>query len=249
MPRPDRRKLRQQLADQRGASREKRLVGFDFDCTLTTRHFFKCFAWCYAQSNPDGHAHGEAFYQWCDDHGIDAEEHRVLQREADGMSSAVDHFCRVAGEDVFAKLVREFFLGGEERIKVVAKWLEAMAALGVEFAIVTAGVSTAVLRALNAVPEWQKFFPSSRIWDTSQSRHSVKSTMATKAMICRDVCSDSINTILVDDSLGHDPPPEWALKGAQVEVMGLEYEGSGVDKAYLEDIQKRLGLAEVKTKK
>lgn len=249
----DRRKLRSQLWSQRlppeaqllappGKRQPVGFIGFDFDCTLTVRHFFKCFCHGYAQGNRFGHAHCEAFYEWCSRHGVEAEKHSLAsQRDSDAMNAAVDAFCRnTGGEDVFHRLFREVFLGGEERIQAVARWLERASDEGIEFAIVTAGVATSVLRALCAVPEWLKYFPSDRIWDSSQSRHSVRSVMAAKALTLRDICPGPCKIFLIDDSFVNDKPPDWLLAGANVEVIGLEYEGPGVDEAFLVDIEKRV---------
>lgn len=157
------------------------------------------------------------------------------------MSAALEAFCRnTGGEDVFRKLFREVFLGGEERIQAVARWLERASDERIEFAIITAGVATTVLRALCAVPEWSKFFPSHRIWDSSQGRHNVRSVIASKALICRDMCRSSCKIFLVDDSFAHDKPPDWVLEGTNVEVLGLDYEGPGVDESFLNDIEKRI---------
>lgn len=234
----DRRKLRQQLTEKR--KRVVRTVGFDFDCTLTVKHFFKVFTWGYAQGNRRGHAHCEALWDWCEKNGVDIDDHTPVQPDVNPISAALDVFIRNESEDTFRKLFREVFLGGEERIKAITKWLQSMSEAGVEFCILTAGIASSVLQALTAVPEWLKFFPCSRIWDSSQSRHSVRSTMATKVLTLADIVPESVKTILIDDSLEHDTPPSWVLKGANVEVVGLEYEGSGVDLPFLEDIRKRL---------
>merc|ERR1712032_371909 len=100
------------------------------------------------------------------------------------MNSALEDFCRKAGDDLFRKLFREVFLGGEDRITLLADWLDRLQDTSVEFAIITAGTSTAVLRALAvAVPEWLRFFPSDRIWDTSQGRHASKYAATQKVLI------------------------------------------------------------------
>lgn len=241
----DRRQLRSQLSAQRQLRAPKApvgFIGFDFDCTLTVRHFYKCFCFCYANGQRGAHPHGEALYQWCSQHGIEAENHRVNPHMRDGemINMAVEEFCRNSGEDKFHQLFREVFLGGEERIQAIASWLQRASDEGIEFAIVTAGIATSVLRALVGVPEWLKFFPSSRIWDSSQSRHSVRSVMSAKALTLRDICPGPCKIFLIDDSFVNDKPPNWLLEASNVEVVGLEYEGSGVDMAFLEDIQKRV---------
>ena len=105
-----------------------------------------------------------------------------VDRGGDMMIAALEHFHAVNGDDLFRNMFRQVFLDGEEWINMIAAWLEKMRNKGVAFVIMTAGTSTAVLRALIAVPEWQAFFPSSRIWDTQLGRHSFSSTTACKVM-------------------------------------------------------------------
>mmetsp|Transcript_46153 Transcript_46153/g.83175 ORF Transcript_46153/g.83175 Transcript_46153/m.83175 type:complete len:239 (+) Transcript_46153:112-828(+) len=229
----DRRALRQALSQQRAAP-AARFVGFDFDCTLTVRHFFKVFAWCYAQRS-SAHPHCKAFYDWCRERDVEHEIQELLD-PSDPMSSALEDFCRHAGEKVFHEVFREVFLGGDERITMVASWLESMRQKGVEFGIVTAGTSTAVLRALSAAPEWQPFFPSVRIWDTQQGRHSIRSLAGHKVLMLRDICPTACRIVLVDDSIERDRPPQWVLDAAQVSLVDLPYEGPGVDQALLDKI-------------
>merc|ERR1719223_2025797 len=153
--------------------------------------------------------------------------------EEDPMIGALEDFCRRAGEEVFAEL----FLGGATRIAQVAAWLQRMQSQGVDFAVVTRGTSTAVLRALATVPEWMPFFPSCRIWDTSQNRHSIASGNAMKALMLRDMCPSASRVLLVDDSINQDPSPEWVLKAANVETFALPYEGPGVTEMHLKEIE------------
>merc|ERR1711879_112225 len=108
--------------------------------------------------------------------------------DEDPMVVALDAFCEQADETVFGELFREVFLGGDARIALVAKTLQKLQAAGVDFAIITRGTSTAVLRGLVAVPEWLPFFPSSCVWDNSQCRHQVSSSNAQKSLMLRDLC-------------------------------------------------------------
>lgn len=244
----DRRALRAALWREREAAVSKRLVGFDFDCTLTVRHFYKVFAWGYHQGHLEaiyGHgealAHGKAFVEWCRKHGIEPEiKEDDGRRSNDHMVEALACFCRCEGEATFKELFREIFLGGDTRVALVAAWLEKMRGAGVEFAIVTAGISTAVLRALTlGAPEWLPFFSASSIWDSSQARHSdaTLSVTAKKALMLRDISPSAKRILLVDDSLSRDRPPKWVLEGAGVETFELPYEGPGVDEESLKAIE------------
>lgn len=40
------------------------LLGFDFDCTLTSAHFYKAFAWEYAQGQ--GNRYTPKMVEWCE---------------------------------------------------------------------------------------------------------------------------------------------------------------------------------------
>ncbi len=207
------------------------LVGFDFDCTLTVRHFYKVFAWCYAKKNAKGHAHFEAFQRHCLDKGFNP---FMQSSRSDGdwiVMDAIEDFASVNGNDAFRVIFREIFCGGDSRINEIASNLEKLKLQGAEFAIITAGVSTSVLRALAEVPEWLPYFPSSKIYDTSQCRHlCCPSVSGQKAFILRDLVSyvDS-RLVLVDDALSKDPIPSWIEKVTGVESIALLYEGSGID--------------------
>jgi len=214
---------------------KKRLLGFDFDCTLTVRHFYKVFAWGYAQGNLSAHPHCRYFAEWCEEQKISTKMEGCV--EDDMVMDALENFCQGAGEASFRDVFREVFLGGSARIEMVAAWLAKMKRQGVEFAIVTAGVSASVVRALSVVPEWQPFFSSGRIWDTQQGRHRTTLIAGQKALILRDLSPDAHRILLVDDALGKDPVPEWIEKGASVDSFPLPYEGPGVDEESLKAIE------------
>lgn len=239
----DRRNLRKQLAQTR-ENLGKQFVGFDFDCTLTTRHFFKSFAWGYLGGNPRVHEHAEELNKWCKENGVefkycgDEDEKR-----RDPMNAAIESMCRSAGVEKFHKCVREVFMGGDDRIKQVETWLERMKQDNVEFAIVTAGTATSVLRALAAVPEWQPYFPSDVIWDTQQGRHSIRSTAGHKCLMLRDIRPKATQIVLVDDSLPKDTPDDWVLSCGHVDIFPLEYEASGLTLQKLAEIEEMLGLS------
>lgn len=213
-----------------------KLVGFDFDCTLTVRHYYKVFAWSYANNRSDVHPHSQAFFDWCSENGVKPGLLRSSNPN-DPMESALDDFAGKAGEDRFREAVREVFLGGSSRITMIADWLEKMNKEGVEFGIITAGTSTSVFRALTAAPEWQPYFPLNRVWDTSHSRFSIKSTTSMKTLMLRDFSPKASSIVLVDDSLGRDPPDSWVLKAAKVDAVQLPYESSGIDEAKLAEIE------------
>jgi len=219
-----------------------RLLGFDFDCTLTVRHFYKVFAWGYLSGNAASHPHYQEFVAWCKERGIDPAAVRgEADMDRDFMAKALDDFTRRNGEEAFSKLFRELFLGGEDRIRSLAQWLERLDAKGVQFAIITAGTSTAVLRGLNCAPELRRFIPSSRVWDCSQGRHSIRSVMGQKVLILRDLCPEASGIVLVDDSFPKDTPPSWAPAAAGVTLFeGLPYEGPGLSGDLLEQVEKEI---------
>lgn len=244
-----RQELRAQLESAREAFAEPGrrrtpsiVVGFDFDCTLTIRHFYKVLAWGYGQGNEDVHPHCEAFFEFCRARDVVPKQRGAPDHE-DPMVTAVEDFCRHAGEDVFREVFRSVFLGGESRIKLLANWLRRMHESCVDFAIVTAGVSSTVMRALTAVPEWLPYFPSNRVYDCSQGRHSLpfRQFAAQKVMILRDICPTAKRIILVDDALMRDLPEKWVLEATGVDIFtDLPYEGPGVDAKFLKDIETAL---------
>lgn len=219
-----------------------KVVGFDFDCTITVRHFFKVFAWGYAQGHMGVHAHCKNFLDWCEERGV-SPEMQSQPDPGDLIGSALEDFCRLSGDAAFRGVFREVFCGGEERIRMLTDWMDRMRNAGVEFAIVTAGTSTAVVRALAVgVPEWLPFFPSDRVWDTQQGRHACRGVAAQKVLMLRDICPKAAQIVFVDDSVERDRPPAWSMAGAQVElfVENLPYEGPGITAPMLEKLEKQL---------
>jgi len=239
-PRVDRRALREALGRARQAPSNKRLLGFDFDCTLTVRHFYKVMAWGYARRDLKAHPHCQALAEWCEQRGVaagmDMSNVRVPMGE-DIMMLAVTEFCEQAGDEAFNALFREVFLGGEERIQLVAGVLQRLRERGCEFAIITRGISTSVLRGLVAVPEWLPFFPSSHVWDCSQNRHQINSSIDQKSLMLRDICPSATQILLVDDAVDHDGSDAWVLKAAGVETFALPYEGPGVTESTIKEIE------------
>mmetsp|Transcript_109312 Transcript_109312/g.308482 ORF Transcript_109312/g.308482 Transcript_109312/m.308482 type:complete len:285 (-) Transcript_109312:235-1089(-) len=221
--------------------RPKRAIGFDFDCTITVRHFYKVFAFGYVRGDMGAHSHCAAFCDWCRQNDIEVEEPPPHRQYEDLMCFALEAFSRHAGEDAFRGVFREVFLGGEERIALFAEWLKGMREEGVEFVILTAGTSTAVLRGLAAAPELLAYFPSDRVWDTQQSRHQVNGVGATKALMLRDLCPESTYSLLIDDAIERDRPPPWVLQASGVTIFdGLPYEGPGVNAEILQEIKEMI---------
>eukprot|EP00929_Paragymnodinium_shiwhaense_P029114 TRINITY_DN16762_c0_g1_i3.p1 TRINITY_DN16762_c0_g1~~TRINITY_DN16762_c0_g1_i3.p1 ORF type:complete len:581 (+),score=122.18 TRINITY_DN16762_c0_g1_i3:92-1834(+) len=223
-------------------SKGSKLIGFDFDCTLTVKHFFKIFAWGYMHSNLQAHPHCMDFFKWCEEHELGFEPIRQPDQH-DPMNCALDHFCGLHGLETFHKLFREVLLGGEDRIRLVADWLQGMQDAGCEFCIVTAGTSSAVMRGLAAVPEWQQYFPSNRVWDTQQGRHAARRSVGgQKALMMRDIYPEAQKILFVDDALVKDPAPEWTLAAAGVHVFhgNLPYEGPGIHAGNLPHIKEQM---------
>lgn len=240
----DRRAYREDLFLRRLG--RKPLLAFDFDCTITVRHMFKVFAWGFSRGDENAHAHCKAFFSYCEERDLPTAMEGGVFQGIDGGSSvlgAVEDFVAQAGEEAFKDAFREVFLGGEQRIAWLTARLEKLHQQGVQFCIVTAGMSSSVVRCLIAVPEWRSYFPSDRIWDTSQSRHSVRSVACHKVLMLRDICPSASKAILIDDSLCRDRPPRWMLEGAQVEIYeDLPYEGPGVSEATFDAIEAWLKL-------
>lgn len=219
------------------------LIGFDFDCTLTSTHFYKAFAWGYSQGQRNGFA--DKLMGWCKarglPEGVSIDAHSGYHQ--DPMTDALEFFCTNAGDKQFREMFRDLFLGGEERIQLITTWLaKSQLDHGCEYAIVTAGQSSAVLRALNtAVPEWTPFFPNANVWDTSQSRHAATSVAGAKCLMLRDLRPDARWILLVDDALKKDVVPGWITTCTKVESWDkLVYEGPGISAHDLEQITQLL---------
>jgi hypothetical protein len=205
-------------------------IGFDFDCTITVRHYYKCLAWGLASGNEAAHGHCKALFDWLRVRNIPL---RAPQQQSnlDAVVTVTEFLIRVLGAAQFRELFREVFLGGDDRIALLTAWLQEKQKSNVEFAIITAGVASAVSRALEvAVPEWKDFFPPDLVLDTSHShRHHVASVAGAKALLLRDRCPAGKPILLVDDSLCKDPIPEWIVSNALVVPIGLPYEGNGLE--------------------
>ena len=199
------------------------LIGLDFDCTITVRHFYKSIA-NLLMGKPMAHPHCAFLNAWLKRQNVKLE---VPQTDVHIMVAAVENLSLTLGER-FHQLIREVFLGGEERIQLLTQWFARKEAEGIHFAIITAGIASTVSIALEAVPEWDRFFPPDLVLDLSSSRHQVLSITGQKALMLRDLrpCS---RILLVDDSLGEDPIPSWILRRSQVKFVALPYEGTGLD--------------------
>lgn len=200
------------------------LIGLDFDCTITVRHFYKSIA-NLLMGKPMAHPHCAFLNAWLKRQNVKLE---VPQTDVHIMVAAVENLSHKLGERRFRQLIREVFLGGDERIQHLTEWFTRKEAEGIHFAIITAGIASTVSIALEAVPEWDRFFPPDLVLDLSNSRHQVLSITGQKALMLRDLRPSS-RILLVDDSLGEDPIPSWILRRSQVKSVALPYEGTGLD--------------------
>ena len=212
------------------------LIGLDFDCTITVRHFYKSVA-NLLMGKPMAHPHCAIFHAWLKKEGVKLEVPQ--QTDVHWMVSAVETLSHVLGADRFRHLIRAVFLGGEERIQHLTAWFARKDQEGIHFAIITAGVASSVSMALEAVPEWDRFFPTDVVLDLSQSRHQVPSITGQKALILRDL-RPMARIVLVDDSLREDPIPTWILRRSQVKFVALPYEGTGLNLQRCADVDAEL---------
>lgn len=221
------------------------LLGLDFDCTITVRHFYKCMVLGIFMRKPQAHAHCPAMFEWLQQNGIT--DIRVpTAPDQHPMVCATEFLAEKLGPEKFTRLVREVFLGGEERIQWLTGWLRAKKQLGVDLAIITAGISSTVSMALDAVPEWNLLFTTDAVLDVGSCRHQVSSLIGQKVLMLRDLRPAAQKLILVDDSLAEDPPPDWILRRARVQTLGLPYEGSGIDSSRCVAIDAALGQSREK---
>lgn len=216
------------------------LIGFDFDCTITVRHYYKCLAWGLAGGNESAHPHCKVLFDWLRARKISPQAPHGNQN-LDAVVVVTEFLIQTLGSAQFRALFREVFLGGEDRISVLTAWLREKRNNNVEMAIITAGIASAVSRALQvAVPEWSSFFPPDMVLDIGHHRHQVNSITGAKALILRDRCQASKIILLVDDSLCKDELPDWIASSAHVKPVGLPYEGSGLEKKVFHEIDTAL---------
>eukprot|EP00439_Symbiodinium_sp_Y106_P056499 s122_g7.t3 len=222
------RRSRSRGAPPRHATASSSFIGLDFDCTITVRHFYKCLACGIVMGKPSAHPHCRDFVAWLRKAGVtDLSVHQAP--DVHPIILAVEALAKRLGEPKFKQMLREVFFGGEARIKLLTAWFTAKKNEGVCFAIITAGVASSVSMALEAVPEWDDFFPTDLVLDVGACRHQVMSVTGQKSLMLRDLRPTIPRILLVDDSLGEDPPPAWVLRRSQVIPVALPYEGQGLD--------------------
>ncbi|CAK9081531.1 SAP domain-containing protein, partial [Durusdinium trenchii] len=150
------------------------------------------------------HPHSAVFNAWLKRHRVNLEVPEVPDSDH-WMVSGVERLTKQLGEKKFKEMIREVFLGGEERIQELTEWFTKKTNDGISFAIITAGVASTVSMALEAVPEWDRFFPTDLVLDLSGSRHQVLSVTGQKALMLRDLRPTATRLVLVDDSLSVGP--------------------------------------------
>eukprot|EP00913_Durusdinium_trenchii_P031159 g29176.t1 len=139
------------------------------------------------------HPHSAVFNAWLKRHRVNLEvpevpdsDHWTLGRRmkaawsgeghVDVMVSGVERLTKQLGEKKFKEMIREVFLGGEERIQELTEWFTKKTNDGISFAIITAGVAST-----------DRFFPTDLVLDLSGSRHQVLSVTGQKALMLRDL--------------------------------------------------------------
>ena len=81
----------------------RRVIVYDFDCTITSRHLYKCLA------NWAGYA--ENFERWLTEQDIPS----PLGKQGQSVAARMGFGGGEAGRACLRKVVREYFLGGEAR--------------------------------------------------------------------------------------------------------------------------------------
>lgn len=161
-----------------------------------------------------------------------------MATESVKLHQVLDYFDEI---EKTRSLIRDFVLGGEQRIAMLTMWLRQRAAHS-ELVIITAGVASTVMRALaTAVEEWLPFFHSGNIFDVSgvpQSRWiGVTSVLARKLLIVRDCMPHTGQMLIVDDAQAADKPPSWVPTIARARVYErLKYEHGGLRQSHLTQI-------------
>ncbi|CAE7328115.1 unnamed protein product [Symbiodinium sp. CCMP2456] len=135
---------------------------------------------------PSAHPHCRDFVAWLRKAGIT--DLSVPQApDVHPIILAVEALAKRLGEPKFKQMLREVFFGGEARIKLLTAWFTAKKNEGACFAIITAGVASSVSMALEAVPEWDDFFPTDLVLDVGACRHQVMSVTGQKSLMLRDL--------------------------------------------------------------
>lgn len=225
----DRRAFRDELAKRRDFS-----VAFDWDCTLSSKHLFKVLCWSYARGVP--HPHYQDMLAWIAENEPGIPERREGGCGQDSVGSVLDYIEDRAGRRAYIRLIREFFMGGEDRILELTVFFRMLANHGGKLCVLTAGVASGIQQALvDALPEWLPFFPSSRVHDCSAHRHQIASLAGVKILMQRDLLDT--RGFFVDDSLAKDTVPDWVLTATSVTALNvLKYEQSGLQTSHIAEI-------------
>lgn len=215
-------------------------IALDFDHTLTARHIYKALGPGYYNGQRDVHADSEDFATWCLARQLPTslpEERRIDEGYAQHddrlrVHAVLDYFdhCGCTRE-----LFREFFMGGEDRIDSMTRWLRDRAAT-CQLLIVTAGFASVVVRLIaSAMPEWASLLPAGAIQDVHSQRWlGVSSVLARKLLTVRDVRPLAAGVLLVDDAASSHAIPPWALKVTKAQAYnGLEFEAGGLQEMHL----------------
>jgi hypothetical protein len=226
-------------------------IGFDFDCTLTVRHLYKALAWGFLPNGhpqrPPDHPHHPEMEMWVKEkeptllHAtrLDPQWRPERPAPANEVSTVLD-FLASQDAEASRRLMRDFFLGGDQRIAEMAAFFRDLETRGAELYILTAGVAASVSQLLaTAVPEWLPFFPSNRVHDIGHHRHKVSSIAGVKMLILRDIAGKP--GFLIDDSLAKEPLEAWVPDASGIRGLDiLEYEGEGIQQAERETIMRYL---------
>mmetsp|Transcript_64560 Transcript_64560/g.120178 ORF Transcript_64560/g.120178 Transcript_64560/m.120178 type:complete len:290 (+) Transcript_64560:96-965(+) len=152
------------VASTSGASSSSQIVVcFDWDCTITCRHMYKAFAggqWSQVHSKP--------FQAWCQEHQLPNPLSARARSSVTDRMLCLEDAIGASGAQHVKVICREYFLGGEERIKMLVRLFKALQDGKCILCILTRGEAPALRLCFErAIPELACYFTQGWIGDTS----------------------------------------------------------------------------------
>merc|ERR1719421_2553578 len=120
---------------QRLARGPRTAVGFDFDCTLSTKHLYKALAWGYGSDGQRSHPHYAELVAWIKAHEPALPTGLPATAARGGVANEVAvvlDFLERQDSRACQRVLRDFFLGGDARIRSLAAAFAALAERGVQ---------------------------------------------------------------------------------------------------------------------
>jgi hypothetical protein len=148
-----------------------RVVVYDWDCTITSRHMFKVLS--------DWSGYAEDFERWCTAQNIPSPLREPLDPSR-GIVSRMEFGGGDAGRALLRRVIREYFLGGEERVAELTAHFQRLQAAeggGCKLCVLTRGETASLRLAFEVgVPEWSPYFVGGWIANARQQYFTITSS-------------------------------------------------------------------------